>query len=338
MKKRIRCLLLVLMFCLVLCVGAAAAEQTGAQLSYVTDAAGLLSENENMLLEKMAESVSKKYGVGVYIVTVEDYRDFHSEGVYKATYTIYHEYTMGEGPNRDGIMLLLSMDDRDWAMFCYGSRCEYAFNSYGQQKLEKVFLDNFGENDWYGGFEDYVKECSVYLEKASAGKPVRASLFYPLLIVIGLSLLAAAAVVAVIWQKMDTVSEKATANAYVSAGLRLTEQTDQFTHKTTSSRKIERSSSGGSSSQSESGGGGDGSAAFPVRLCARAAEGRIQRPGKRRSGNAAPRDGQGSAGDPAGAGYPFAGGRNCAGMAAGQDGLSNDNVWRGASRLCRRAV
>ena len=152
MKKRTRCLLLVLLFCLVLCVNAAAAEQTGAQLSYVTDAAGLLSENENMLLEKMAESVSQKYGVGVYIVTVEDYRDFHSEGVYKATYTIYHEYTMGEGPNRDGIMLLLSMDDRDWAMFCYGSRCEYAFNSYGQQKLEKVFLDNFGENDWYGGF------------------------------------------------------------------------------------------------------------------------------------------------------------------------------------------
>ena len=208
MKKRIRCLLLVFLFCLVLCVGAAAAEQTGAQLSYVTDAAGLLSENENMLLEKMAESVSKKYGVGVYIVTVEDYRDFHSEGVYKATYTIYHECTMGEGPNRDGIMLLLSMDDRDWAMFCYGSRCEYAFNSYGQQKLEKVFLDNFGENDWYGGFEDYVKECSVYLEKASAGKPVRASLFIPILIVIGLSLLAAAAVVAVIWQKMDTVSKK----------------------------------------------------------------------------------------------------------------------------------
>ena len=237
MKRRIRCLLLVLLFCLVLCVSAAAAEQTGAQLSYVTDAAGLLNENENMLLEKMAESVSKKYGVGVYIVTVEDYRDFHSEGVYKATYTIYHECTMGEGPNRDGIMLLLSMTDRKWAMFCY---------------------DNFGENDWYGGFEDYVKECSVYLEKASVGKPVRASLFFPILIVIGLSLLAAAAVVAVIWQKMETVSKKATANDYVSAGLRLTEQTDRFTHKTTSSRKIERSSSSDGSSHSESGGGGSG--------------------------------------------------------------------------------
>ena len=258
MKKRICCLLLTFMLAFVFCVSVTAAEQTGAQLRYVTDAAGLLSEGENARLEKMAESVSQKYGIGVYIVTVEDYRDFHSGGVYKATYTIYHEYTMGEGPNRDGIMLLLSMDDRDWAMFCYGSRCEYAFNSYGQQKLEKVFLDNFGENDWYGGFKDYLKECRVYLEKAAAGKPVRASLLVPILVVIGLSLLAAAVIVAVIWQKMDTVSKKATANAYVSAGLRLTEQTDRFTHKTTSSRKIERRSSSGGSSHSESGGGGSG--------------------------------------------------------------------------------
>ena len=165
MKKRLLCLLLVLVTALAFCVSAAAAAQTGAQLNYVTDAAGLLREGERARLEKMAEAVSQKYRVGVYIVTVEDFRDYHADGVYKATYTIYHNYTMGEGPNRDGIMLLLSMDDRDWAMFCYGKRCEYAFNSYGQEKLEKVFLDNFGENDWYGGFEDYVKECRVYLEK-----------------------------------------------------------------------------------------------------------------------------------------------------------------------------
>ena len=67
---------------------------------------------------------------------------------------------------------------------------------------------------------------------------------------------------AVIWQKMDNVSEKATANAYVAAGLRLTEQTDRFTHKTTSSRKIERSSSSGGSSRSESGGGSGRSGKF----------------------------------------------------------------------------
>ena len=260
MKKRLLCLLLVLVTALALCVSAAAAVQTGAQLNYVTDAAGLLREGERARLEKMAEAVSQKYRVGVYIVTVEDFRDYHADGVYKATYTIYHNYTMGEGPNRDGIMLLLSMDDRDWAMFCYGSRSEYTFNKYGQQKLEKVFLDNFGENDWYGGFEDYIKECSSYLEKAAAGKPVRAGLLFPGLLVVGLSLLVTLVIVSVIWQKMVSVEAKVTANAYVSEALQLTEQTDHFTHKTTSKRKIERDSgsSSGGSSHSESGGGGSG--------------------------------------------------------------------------------
>ena len=66
MKKRICRLLLAFLLVLVFCVSMAAAEQTGAQLSCVTDTAGLLSENEKMLLERMAESVSQKYGVDVY--------------------------------------------------------------------------------------------------------------------------------------------------------------------------------------------------------------------------------------------------------------------------------
>ena len=56
MKERIRCLLLTFIIALVFCVNVSATEQTGAQLYYVTDEAGLLSENENMMLEKMAET------------------------------------------------------------------------------------------------------------------------------------------------------------------------------------------------------------------------------------------------------------------------------------------
>ena len=72
------------------------------------------------------------------------------------------------------------------------------------------------------------------------------------------ALLAAGVIVAVIWEKMNSVAIKVTANSYVSGTLQLTEQTDRFTHRTTSTRRIERSSSSGSSSQSESGGGGSG--------------------------------------------------------------------------------
>ena len=257
MKKRVLSLLLAVMMVFALCVSPAAAEQTGAQLNYVTDAAGLLSESQNAQLEIMAQAVSQKYGVGVYMVTLDDYRDYQPEGVFKATYTIYHDNTMGEGPNRDGIMLL-SMEDRDWAMFCYGSRCEYTFNSYGQNQLEEVFLDNFQENDWYGGFTDYVAECESYLETASVGKPVRSSNLFPILVAIALSLLLSVLIVSLIWNKMDNVAVKAAAGSYISQDLQLTEKTDRFIRKTTHRQAIQRSSSGSGSSKSESGGGGSG--------------------------------------------------------------------------------
>lgn len=259
MKKRLLCLLLALITVLALCASVSAAQTSGPELDHVTDAAGLLTESEREQLEKMAQSVTQKYRVGVYIVTVDDYRDFHKDGVYKATYTIYHQYNMGEGPKRNGIMLLLSMDDRDWAVFCYGERSEYAFNKYGTEKMEDVYLDNFRNDDWYGGFADYIRECDVYLQKAKDGKPVRQSMLVPILIVVGLSLLFAAAITGIILGKMESVAKKTTANTYISKSLKLTEKTDQFTHKTTSRRKIERSSSGSSGSSSyESGGGGSG--------------------------------------------------------------------------------
>ena len=52
MKRRIFFLLLTFMALFSLVVSAGAAEQTGAQLNYVTDAAGLFSEGENAQLEK----------------------------------------------------------------------------------------------------------------------------------------------------------------------------------------------------------------------------------------------------------------------------------------------
>lgn len=209
---------------LALCASVSAERTSGPELDHVTDAAGLLTESEREQLEKMAEQVTQKYRVGVYIVTVGDYRDYNQDGVYKATYTIYHQYNMGEGPKRNGIMLLLSMDDRDWAVFCYGERSEYAFNKYGTEKMEDVYLDNFRNDDWYGGFADYIRECDVYLQKAKDGKPVRQSMLVPILIVVGLSLLFAAAITGIILGKMESVAKKTTANTYISKSLKLTEK------------------------------------------------------------------------------------------------------------------
>lgn len=205
----------------------------------------------------MAQSVSKQYGCGVYVVTVDDYTDFDTRGVYEATYGIYHQYSLGEGDDRNGAMLLLSMRERDWATFFYGPTAEYAFDAYGQEELEDAYLDYFRDNDWYGGFAGYINECGRYLELAAQGTPVRRSPVGAILIVVLVSCLIALIVCMILRGKMKSVAKKTEAGSYISdAGLSLTRREDQYTHTTTTQRKIESSSSSGSSS--ESGGGGSG--------------------------------------------------------------------------------
>lgn len=134
-----------------------------------------MTDEQNLQLEKQSAETAAKYGVGVYIVTVDDYRDIDSSGVYPATYGIYHTYTMGEGAERNGIMLLLSMEDRDFGLFRYGERTEYAFTAYGMEQLEASFLPQFGQGDWYGGFTGFLKACDLYLTQATTGDPVQKS-------------------------------------------------------------------------------------------------------------------------------------------------------------------
>lgn len=256
MKKRILSLLLALCIAALLTGGLCAAASEP-QLNNVTDAALLLTDEQAQTLGLQALRLAEQYGVGVYIVTVDDYCDFDPTGAYEACYGIYHEYTMGVGDGRDGIMLLLSMRERDFALFCYGENAQYAFSDYAQQQLEDAFLDYFANDDWNGGFTAYLRECNYCLEQAAAGEPVSASPVSMILIFCGISLVIAAIVCAILAAQMKTVHKKTTAGAYAAGGLNLTEQYDQFTHRTETRRKIERSDSS-SNSQSNSGGGGSG--------------------------------------------------------------------------------
>lgn len=149
MKQKITAFLLA--FLLLLCL-APAALADGAQLSFLTDDAGLLTASESAALEKTAQSIAQRWGVGIYIVTVDDSYRIDGRGTYEAAYTFYHNHSLGVGAERNGAILLLSMNDRAFARFYYGEKSEYAFNGYAQEQIEDVFLDNFRENDWYGGF------------------------------------------------------------------------------------------------------------------------------------------------------------------------------------------
>lgn len=235
MKRKITAFLTAVCVLLLVCATVGA---KGAGLSYVTDRASLLDESEIQYLERMAQTLAREYDVGVYIVTVEDYREYDPAGVYDAAYGIYHDKSLGEGEDRSGILLLLSMAERDYALFRYGDQAVYAFSDFGLELLEEVFLDNFEHDDWNGGFEDYIRECDRYLEKAAAGKPVQKSPATLILIFCAIALAIAAAVCAGMVGQMKTVHKNAGAANYAGT-LALTEQFDQFTRRTETRRKIQ---------------------------------------------------------------------------------------------------
>ena len=136
--------------------------------------------------------------------------------------------------------------------------------------MAEVFLDNFAEDDWVGGFSDYLEECETYLRSAKEGTPVdveaKADLSLGMRILraygiaLGAGLLIALAVCLVFRAQMKTAVEATAAEEYVPNGgvdIRLRE--DRFLNTTTSRRKIAKeSSSGGGTTVDRDGYSGSG--------------------------------------------------------------------------------
>lgn len=235
-------------------------EPTDADMNYIFDLSDQLSYEEWAELEARASDISQRHGCGVYAAFVDDFTEYGGgNDVYKTTYQLYHASELGMGADRDGIIILLSMDDRDYAMFVYGDHAEYAFDRYGQKKLEDAFLGYFGDNDWYGGVSHYLDTCDEYLTRAEEGKPVRKNTLPIYLIVVAASCAIAGGICLMLKWQMKTVHKKAEANEYVAAGgLNLTKQYDRYTHTTETRRKIHDDSDSDSGTSSCSGGGGSG--------------------------------------------------------------------------------
>ena len=77
MKRKICSFLLAFLLLLTLTPAALA---DGAQPSYITDDAGILTASETASLEKAAQHIAQRYGVGIYLVTVNDACRIDSRG------------------------------------------------------------------------------------------------------------------------------------------------------------------------------------------------------------------------------------------------------------------
>ena len=134
MKKIISLFLSILAITLFIFVPVYAAE-----LDLFYDEVGLLTEDQYLELNNLAMDITEKYECEVIIVVVEDRED--NEINEYAKY-VYDEYDYGYGDDKSGLMLFISMKERDFAIITYGS-ANATFTDYGKKVLKinimKVF-------------------------------------------------------------------------------------------------------------------------------------------------------------------------------------------------------
>ena len=239
------------------------AEQSAPATPYVIDDARLLTIEQRQELNAYAEKITETYGMGIYIMSVEDFHNYGEESqIFDVLWNYYHDNSLGYGAKRQGMILMLSIAERDFATFFYGEDTEYAFNGFGQAQLENYFLDDFGSDDWYDGFKDFLTASEDFMEKAAAGEPVRDNPWSLASVFVLIALFVSFVVTRLLWMKMANVAAQKGAKRYQTAeGLVLTKQIDQFLTQTIRRRKIESSDSGSGrsgSSRAHSGGGGSG--------------------------------------------------------------------------------
>ena len=126
MMKKYASLLFALVLALSLSVSAAA-DSSGV---YVYDDAALLTQEEYDTLTASAMAVADQYGCGVYVVTVDDMADYidpdavtETDETGMAAFTEYAWDALGLAASYDsnGIMLALSMAERDFQMLAHGA-------------------------------------------------------------------------------------------------------------------------------------------------------------------------------------------------------------------------
>ncbi|MGI5977853.1 MAG: TPM domain-containing protein [Candidatus Limivicinus sp.] len=133
----------------------------------LVDEAGLLDEKEEKKLLKKLDKLSEKYEADIVAVTVNSIGD--SDAMEYAI-KFYEENGYGFGENRDGIIYLISMENRDFGIAACG---------IGQKGLSKfcyTFLVNhtktdLGSGKYYRAFSDYARIAGDIFKGMRDGRP-----------------------------------------------------------------------------------------------------------------------------------------------------------------------
>lgn len=233
------------------------------QLPRLVDNADLLSGAEETALLAELDEISLRQGSDVVIITVDSIDpSYTSISSYADDVFDYNGFGLGE--DRSGILLLLSMDTREWAISTRGSAIT-AFTDAGQEYIIGQIKSDLSDESYAAAFTKFAELSDEFMTQAATGTPYDTGNLpkTPLsamwiFIALGVGLAAAFIITAIMKSGHKSVRMQAAADNYIrDDSMNLIDKQDIFLYKRVDEYRREKNDSSGGSSTHESSSGAE---------------------------------------------------------------------------------
>ncbi|MDY4812871.1 MAG: TPM domain-containing protein [Ruminococcus sp.] len=260
--------LLSVLFAVVICFSAAIPVCAEESLSRLMDDADLLTDSEETSLLSQLDNISENQEMDIVVVTTDSLEGYTPQE-YADNVFDYCGYGIGE--NRDGLLLLVSIEDNDWHISTSGYAIT-AFTDAGREYMSEQFLPYLSDGEYYKAFSTYADLCDQFITQAKTDEPYDVGnlpkepfkIWFNVLIALGIGFVFAIIVVLYMKSKLKSVRFQPAASSYVRNGsMNVTQSGDFFlySHLDRRARPKDNDSGGSSTHTSSSGsthGGGGG--------------------------------------------------------------------------------
>lgn len=233
MKNRLLAMFFAVILLIVSVIPAFAAEEK----AYIVDAAGLLTNEEAVELQDILSKVSEESDLDIAVLTIdsldgESLEDFASE---------YYEEI---GYDDDGILLLVSMEDRDVLVEGFGELGEDAISESDATTIIDEITPALSDGDYFDAFVEYSELADDCVYDAT-----HFNFLFNILISLGIGIVISLIVVLIMKSQLKSVRFQSAAANYLKEGsMKVTNAHEQFLYRHVDrvAKPKENSSSSGS--------------------------------------------------------------------------------------------
>lgn len=133
--------------------------------AFVFDLYGALTPSEQDALEAKAREIADNYDMGAYVLitgTMDGLANPTPSQRTSFATSFYRLHDLGLGNGKDGIMLAVAIDSRDYVTIAYGQG-SYAFSDKGIQVMEDDVTSYLGDDLWFEGAQAFYTQVSDQL-------------------------------------------------------------------------------------------------------------------------------------------------------------------------------